>query len=71
MFDLSAAEVRTLERLLAGDTLAEVAGKLGIAITTARTHLAHIFDKTGASRQSDLIRLAARFSAPVGHPGTP
>jgi DNA-binding CsgD family transcriptional regulator len=69
LFDLSAAEVRTLERLLAGDTLAEAAHKLGIAITTARTHLAHIFDKTGASRQADLIHLAAKFSSPVGRPG--
>jgi len=64
MFDLSAAEVRTLDRLLAGDTLAQVAETLGIAVTTVRTHLTHIFDKTGASRQADLIRLAATFSPP-------
>ena len=68
LFDLSPAETRTLERLLAGDTLAEVADKLGIAVTTARTHLAHIFDKTGTSRQSELILLAAKFSPPVGRP---
>jgi DNA-binding CsgD family transcriptional regulator len=71
LFRLSAAEARTLERVLAGDTLAEAARKLGIAVATVRTHLAHTFDKTGASRQADLIRLAAKFSAPVGPPGTP
>src|SRR5215471_6987049 len=64
MFGLSAAEERTLERLLAGDTLAEAADTLGIAVTTVRTHLTHIFDKTGASRQAELIRLAAKFSPP-------
>jgi DNA-binding CsgD family transcriptional regulator len=71
LFDLSAAEVRTLERLLAGDTLPEIAGKLGVAMTTVRTHLAHIFDKTGTSRQADLIRLAATFSPRAGHPEAP
>ena len=64
LFDLSAAEVRTLGRLLAGDTLAQAADALGIAVTTVRTHLTHIFDKTGTSRQADLIRLAAKFSPP-------
>jgi len=71
LFDLSGAEVRTLERLLAGDSPAEAADTLGIAVTTVRTHLAHIFDKTGTSRQADLIRLAAKFSPPVGQPGAP
>jgi DNA-binding CsgD family transcriptional regulator len=64
MFGLSAAEVRTLNRVLAGDTLPQAANALGIAVTTVRTHLTHIFDKTGASRQADLIRLAAKFSPP-------
>src|SRR5215813_4308963 len=71
LFDLSVAEVRTLERLLTGDSPAEAADTLGIAVTTVRTHLAHIFDKTGVSRQADLIRLAAKFSPPVGQPGAP
>jgi DNA-binding CsgD family transcriptional regulator len=30
---------------------------LGVAPTTARTHLQRIFDKSGARRQSDLQRL--------------
>jgi DNA-binding CsgD family transcriptional regulator len=59
---------RLQQHWLAGETLAEIADKLGIAITTVRTHLAHIFDKTGTSRQADLIRLSAKFSSPVGHP---
>lgn len=68
LFGLTAAESRLLAGLLDGDSLADAARKLEIAITTARTHLAHIFDKTGTSRQTDLIRLAARFSLPIGHP---
>jgi DNA-binding CsgD family transcriptional regulator len=65
LFDLTSAEMRTLERIIAGDTLAEAAEALGVAITTVRTHLAHIFDKTGTSRQADLIRLVARFAPPA------
>jgi DNA-binding CsgD family transcriptional regulator len=64
LFDLTAAERRTLERIIAGDTLAEAAQALDVAITTVRTHLAHIFDKTGVSRQADLIRLAGRLAPP-------
>jgi DNA-binding CsgD family transcriptional regulator/PAS domain-containing protein len=66
LFDLSPAETRTLERLIAGDTLAHAADKLGIAVTTVRTHLAHIFEKTGTSRQAELIGLAAKFAPPIG-----
>jgi DNA-binding CsgD family transcriptional regulator len=65
VFDLTAAEVRTLERLLAGRTPAEMAGELGLALPTVRTHLGRIFDKTGTSRQSDLILLATKLAAPV------
>jgi DNA-binding CsgD family transcriptional regulator len=66
LFDLSPAEMRMLERLIAGDTPAEAAAKIRISVTTARTHLAHIFQKTGTSRQAELIGLAAKFSPPVG-----
>jgi DNA-binding CsgD family transcriptional regulator len=66
LFDLTAAETRTLEHLLAGDTPAQAADKLGIQMTTLRTHQAHIFDKTGTSRLPDLIRLASKFSPPIG-----
>ena len=68
LFDLTAAEMRTLEHLLAGDTPAQTADKLGIRITTLRTHQAHIFDKTCTSRLPDLIRLASKFSLPIGQP---
>ncbi len=67
VFDLSPAEIRTLERLLAGRTTAEMAGDLGVAVSTVRARLAAVFAKTGTSRQSELVRLAAQLAAPVGH----
>ncbi|GAA3102889.1 helix-turn-helix transcriptional regulator [Rhizobium viscosum] len=66
-FRLTEAETRVLASLVAGRSLSETATELGIAHTTARTHLTHIFEKTGVSRQADLIRLAmqAAHSRPV------
>jgi DNA-binding CsgD family transcriptional regulator len=61
-FDLTAAESKVLGHILAGRTLTETASELGVAPTTARTHLNSIFGKTGVSRQSDLIRMAMQLS---------
>jgi hypothetical protein len=40
-------------------SLTSAASSLGVARTTARTHLQRIFDKTGSRRQSDLVRMVA------------
>jgi DNA-binding CsgD family transcriptional regulator/PAS domain-containing protein len=65
VFDLSPAEIRILQRLLAGRAPAEIADDLGLAVPTVRSHLASIYAKTGTSRQSDLIRLATQLAGPV------
>jgi len=44
----------------------EVAPALGISETTVKTHLQRIFDKTGSSRQADLIKLVAGYMSPLG-----
>jgi DNA-binding CsgD family transcriptional regulator len=56
-FGLTPAEARLLDILCAGASVPQAAVKLGVAPTTARTHLQRIFDKSGARRQSDLQRL--------------
>jgi DNA-binding CsgD family transcriptional regulator len=38
---------------------------LGIARSTARTHLLQVFDKTACRRQAERVGLAARLSLPV------
>jgi hypothetical protein len=43
----------------------EVAAALGVADTTIKTHLSRVFEKTGATRQADLVKLVAGFSSPV------
>jgi DNA-binding CsgD family transcriptional regulator len=64
-FDLTPAETRVLASLLDGRTLAETATALGIAAATAKTHLDHVFAKTGVTRQADLMRLGTRLVPPT------
>jgi DNA-binding CsgD family transcriptional regulator len=44
-----------------GGSVADLADSLGVSRATAKTHLKHLFEKTGAKRRADLIRLAAGF----------
>lgn len=64
-FCLTPAETRVVAGLLMGYTLTEVAEKLGVARSTAKTHIDNIFGKTGVARQSDLIRLVMQTLLPV------
>jgi DNA-binding CsgD family transcriptional regulator/PAS domain-containing protein len=64
-FHLTPAETRVLASLLGGRTLAETAATLGIAPTTAKSHLENIFAKTGVARQADLMRLATGLTPPT------
>ncbi len=65
LHQLTPAEVRVVEQLVKGLSVAEVARELGNAEATVRTHLARIFSKTGTSRQGELIALAARLVSPL------
>jgi len=56
-FGLTAAEAGFTREILKADGLRAAADRLGISLTTARTHLARVFDKTGTRRQAELVRL--------------
>lgn len=64
-FDLTTAEMRLLEQFTRNATLADAARALRISQETARTHLAHIFSKTGVSRQAELLTLVDRLVPPI------
>jgi DNA-binding CsgD family transcriptional regulator len=55
-FGLAPAETRVLGEIIVGNGLPAAAARLKITELTARTHAKHIFDKTGTSRQTELIR---------------
>jgi DNA-binding CsgD family transcriptional regulator len=56
-FGLTRAEAAVAVEILETDGLQAVADRLDISLATARTHLAHLFDKTGTHRQAELVRL--------------
>ncbi len=55
LYGLTRSESRLVQCLVGGSSLEDGAAELGISVNTARTHLKHIFHKTGARRQSELI----------------
>lgn len=65
LYDLTPAESRVFELIAGGETPATIAKRLGIAPSTVRTHLLHLFQKTGCQRQSELVKLGASLSLPV------
>jgi DNA-binding CsgD family transcriptional regulator/PAS domain-containing protein len=64
-FKLTPTELRVLLTLVEVGGGPEVAEALGIADGTVKTHLSHLFQKTGAKHQVDLVRLVAGFSSPL------
>lgn len=56
-FGLTRAEAALAIEMLKGDGRAAAAGRCGISVNTARTHLTRIFEKTGVKRQAELIRV--------------
>jgi DNA-binding CsgD family transcriptional regulator len=63
-YALTSAEADVALEILRGDGRKAVAARLGIAETTARTHLSRIFWKTGARRQAELVRLLLQEEQP-------
>jgi DNA-binding CsgD family transcriptional regulator/PAS domain-containing protein len=56
-FGLTKAETEVALAIVKGDGRKAAAARLGISTTTVRTHLSHIFEKTGVRRQAELVRL--------------
>jgi DNA-binding CsgD family transcriptional regulator len=55
LFDLTPAEARAARGIATGKTIDELANEAGLAAGTVRQQLKSAFDKTGVSRQADLV----------------
>lgn len=64
-YRLTPAELRVLMAVVDIGGVPDVAPVLGIAETTVRTHLRHLFEKTGTNRQADLVKIVAGFASPL------
>jgi DNA-binding CsgD family transcriptional regulator len=60
-FNLTRAEAMVASLTLEGRGLKAVADQLGLSIATVRTHLQHVFEKTGTGRQAELVNVLARL----------
>jgi DNA-binding NarL/FixJ family response regulator len=63
LFGLTPSESRLVIALSAGEKLDEAAVSAGLTISSARTYMKRIFEKTGVNRQADLVKMIA--SSPV------
>lgn len=65
LFDLTAAEAKVALQVIKDEKLQDVADRLSISLSTVRTHLQHVFEKTGTHRQADLARLLLTLHAGI------
>ncbi|MDQ8732846.1 helix-turn-helix transcriptional regulator [Bradyrhizobium sp. LHD-71] len=65
-FGLTDAQAKLAVEIAKGDGLKACARRLGIAMSTGRSHLRQIFEKTETKRQAELVRLisSCRFRVP-------
>lgn len=63
LFDLTPGEARIAGGIASGRTLEELAEEGAVAMTTVRSQLRRVLEKTGCSRQADVAALLARIAA--------
>lgn len=66
-FGMTPAEAALAAEIVKGRGRQAAADSLGISISTARTHLSHIFEKTGTRRQAELVRLILGLTGSDSH----
>jgi DNA-binding CsgD family transcriptional regulator/PAS domain-containing protein len=64
-YQLTRTELRVLLAIVNVGGIREIATTLGIADCTVKTHVRRLLEKTGADRQTDLIKLVAGFFTPL------
>ena len=65
LYGLTPSELRVLLAMAPGLGVKEAAEVLGVSETTAKTHLQHIYGKTGTSKQTELLHLFMSSTPPV------
>jgi DNA-binding CsgD family transcriptional regulator len=60
LFGFTGAEARLAHSMAEGRTLEEHATTSGITVESARSLLKRVFERTGTSRQAELVRLLTR-----------
>jgi DNA-binding NarL/FixJ family response regulator len=58
---LSTREMQVLQLLLAGHSVPEIAAKLYLSVSTAKTYVARLYDKLGANNRAQALMAAVRL----------
>jgi DNA-binding CsgD family transcriptional regulator len=64
-FKLTPTELRVLLAIVEVGGIPEVTTAFGVADTTVRTHVNRLFEKTGVTRQADLVKIVAGYATMV------
>jgi DNA-binding CsgD family transcriptional regulator len=64
LFDLTPAEARVARSLTTGETVETIASRGGVSQNTVRTHLRGVLEKTGCSRQAEVVSLLSGIAIP-------
>ena len=64
LYGLTPRELSVLAVLLQASGVKKVSASMGLSVETVRSHLKSIFQKTGAKRQVDLVKLVANSRTP-------
>lgn len=64
-YALTPSETRVLLAILEGKSPRAIAATQGVGMPTVRIHLHRVFEKTGTSGQTELVRLATSLSRPI------
>jgi DNA-binding NarL/FixJ family response regulator len=65
IYKLTPTELRVLQAVTEVSGVPSIADALGISQATVKTHLQHLFRKTGARSQIELIKLLAGHKIPL------
>jgi DNA-binding CsgD family transcriptional regulator len=65
LYRFTPAEERVLRALIEVGGISPVAAMLGASRSTVKRHIEHLFEKTGAKRQADLVKLIAGLDSPA------
>jgi DNA-binding NarL/FixJ family response regulator len=68
LYRLTGTELRILHDLVNGASVQQMAESSGSQVSTIRFHLRNLFEKTGTTRQSELVKLALSAIPPVKAP---
>ncbi len=65
LYKLTPSELRVLHAVVEVGGVPSIAEALGISEATVKVHLHHVFQKTGARRQADLVKIVAGAKSPL------